>query len=201
MIARLSAVTPYLLQFLQDHEQKGALTFLDEDDTSTEDNETVIKLLNAANHHRLKPEDWYTNALLEKYKDADPRLSAKIGLELWELYRNVKATLHSKEAPLLVSVDVETRSSKPGTIGRDSGYESMQTSLAATLMQPMHQPTTKELDLIEVASDFSSNSIRLDDRLSVPSPPQGVELGRDTEFQCQFCLKKVQNIDNLKKWR
>ncbi|EPS40166.1 hypothetical protein H072_6045 [Dactylellina haptotyla CBS 200.50] len=168
---QLSRTAPFIIDFLRDCEQKDTFTFLDDD--------------------QLEQNEGTEN-------DADVAVSRIIARELWELYRNVKATLYQEVNHTVNEEPIETE--KVVTIiEHDSTYESMQKSLAASLIKPPIQRV--RIALSDIATELTSSSCKLTDRPLVSAPPEGVELGPGISFTCQFCLEKVTDIDNLKKWR
>ncbi|KAK6538523.1 hypothetical protein TWF694_010103 [Orbilia ellipsospora] len=96
-----------------------------------------------------------------------------IARELWELYRNVRLTLHQQEDANIATKSTLAQvpaSLKATTVAEhDSTYESMQKSLAAVLIKPMPR--------IEIAAEANTN------------------------FKRQFCLRVLSDVDSSKKWR
>ncbi|KAF3941004.1 hypothetical protein ABW19_dt0210519 [Dactylella cylindrospora] len=193
---QLSRIAPFVLEFLRDCDHKNIVTFLDDEDTEGDlDNEGASEPLHKV-YDDLKPQDWYRNSIQERFPEADAEVSQIIARELWELYRNVKLTLQPES---LLHTEISQTQKAETVVEHDSTYESMQKSLAASLIRP--SPRRIEIALIDIASDFSSSSCQLKDRPQVPSPPEGVELGPGATFKCQFCLQTVSDIDSSKKWR
>ncbi|KAJ6259059.1 C2H2 finger domain transcription factor crzA [Drechslerella dactyloides] len=181
---RLSKIAPFVMNILKDCEREEEAGF-SYGDTELDGDSNIIHEERLKSVKDLKPQDWYRNSLREKFPAADDEISEIIARELWELYRNVKATLYQESVPIKAKV----------AIGHDSTYESMQ-SLAASMIRPA--PRKLEIAWSDIASDLTTGSVQLKDRPQVPPPPEGVQLGQDQSFQCQFCLETLSDIDKQK---
>ncbi|KAK6505835.1 hypothetical protein TWF481_007726 [Arthrobotrys musiformis] len=202
---RLSKIAPFLMNILKDQEESRESSFLNGDEELDAEWKTIheerLKTLKD-----LRPQDWYRNNLRERFLGIDNEVSEIISRELWELYRNVKATLYEQSIPKAATssateagIETAAETIKGKTIlGHDSTYESMQ-SLAASMIRPA--PRKLGITLSDIASNFSNSSVQLKDRPQVPPPPEGVEIGQVEAFRCQFCLEMVSDIDTTKKWR
>ncbi|KAK6504452.1 hypothetical protein TWF506_002649 [Arthrobotrys conoides] len=208
---RLSRIAPFIMNALKDSEGVGSrddeTSYLEDEDDELNNYWKIIHEERLKSLKDLKPQDWYRNSIREKFLNIEDGISDIIARELWELYRNVKATLYQKttpnntvDSPIVVDDGIENAGTSRAktVVEHDSTYESMQ-SLAASMIRPA--PRRLGISFSDIASNFSSSSVQLKDRPQVPLPPEGVHIGQNDAFQCQFCLEMVSDIDTTGKWR
>lgn len=182
MIACLSEMTPSLNDLLEEIWEKRYMDKVN----------TIKAAADAIEYKDLKPEDYLYRNLKDKFPSLSEGLGKRIAIASWQLYGSVQRALRKRERDRL------RHNLRLENFELDSTYDSMEpTTIAASMLEYSLDP--EGIEASDLFSEGGATSVWFSDRPAIPPPP--VDLDDDITFECQFCLKRLEGIRNMKQWR